>query len=216
MAMHGVSSSRLIQQFPIEEVKQAIELVLRSWESFKTKANVEDEITNKFCAHLIENKGRSTYFFTIVPRPAEIDDRGEEVGEIDLKVIYRNQEKTYLSFECKRLRVHFSSGFNTLAGKYVTEGMYRYLRGQYARDLDKGGMLGYVMDGNIDVAIDDVKAAIEKRRLNLYMQDQETLRASSCIASKQVKETLHTYGPAGRFTIYHVFLPMSIITPNTN
>jgi hypothetical protein len=215
MAMYGKSSSRLIQQFPMEEVKQAIELILRSWESFNAKVNLEDKITNKFYAHLIENKSRSTYFFTIVPRPAEIDEQGEEIGEIDLKVIYRNQEKTYFSFECKRLRVYFPSGFDTLAGKYVTEGMYRYFNGQYARNLDKGGMLGYVMDGNIDVAVNDVKAAIEKRRLNLYMQENEILRASSCITSNKVKETLHKYGPTKRFTIYHIFLPMNI-TPNTN
>jgi hypothetical protein len=215
MAMYGVSSSRLIQQFPMEEVKQAIELILRSWESFNAKVNLEDKITNKFYAHLIENKSRSTYFFTIVPRPAEIDEQGEEIGEIDLKIIYRNQEKTYFSFECKRLRVHFPSGFDTLAGKYVTEGMYRYFNGQYARNLDKGGMLGYVMDGNIDFAVNDVKAATEKRRLNLYMQENETLKASTRTTSKQVKETLHKYGPIKIFTIYHVFLPMNI-TPNTN
>ncbi len=215
MAMHGISSSRLIQQFPIEEVKQAIELILRSWESFNVKMNLEDKITNRFYAHLLENKSRSTYFFTLVLRPAEINEQGKEIGEIDIKIIYRNQEKTCFSFECKRLRVHFPSGFNTLAGKYVTEGMYRYFNGQYARDLDKGGMLGYVMDGNIDLAVNDVKTAIEKRRSNLYMQENETLKASSCITSKQVKETLHKYGPTGRFTIYHIFLPMDF-TSSTN
>jgi len=215
MGMYGESSSRLIQQFPIAEVKQAIQLILHSWKSFLTEVNLEDKITNRFYAHLIENKSRSKYFFTIVPRPAEIDEQGKEIGEIDLKVIYRNQEKTYFSFECKRLRVHFPSGFNTLAGKYVTEGMCRYFNGQYARDLDQGGMLGYVMYGNIDVAVNDVEAAIEKRRSSLYMEENETLKVSSFITSKQVKETLHKYGPTKRFTIYHVFLPMNI-TPNTN
>ena len=84
MAMYGASSSRLIQQFPIKEVQQAIELILRSWESFNTRVKLEDKITNKFYAHLRENKRRSEYFFTIVPRPAEIDKTGEEIGEIDL------------------------------------------------------------------------------------------------------------------------------------
>lgn len=214
MGTHGASSSRLIQQFPIEEVKQAIELILRSWESFKARVNWEDKITNKFYAHLIENKNRSKYFFTIVPRPAEINKKGEEIGEIDLKLIYRNQEKTYFSFECKRLRVHFPSGFDALAGKYVTEGMYRYFNRQYARDLDKGGMLGYVMDSNINEAIKDVQKAIEKRRLNLYMEEDGILKVSSCITSKQVKETFHKYGPNEKFTIYHIFLPMNITSNN--
>ena len=215
MAMYGASSSRLIQQFPIEEVKQAIELILRSWESFNAKVNLEDKITNKFYAHLIENKNRSKYFFTVVPRPAEIGEQGEEIGEIDLKIFYRNQEQTYFSFECKRLRVHYPSGFDTLAGKYITEGMYRYFSGQYAHNLDKGGMLGYVMDSNINEAMKDVQKAIDKRRLNLYMEENEILKASSCITSKQVRETLHKYGPTENFTMYHVFLPMDI-TSNIN
>jgi hypothetical protein len=208
MAVHGASSSRLIQQFPIKEVKQAIGLILQTWKSFKAKVKLEDKITNKFYAHLIENKSRSRYFFTIVPRPAEIDEYGEEIGEIDLKLIYRNQEKTYLSFECKRLRVNFPRGFDTLAGKYVTEGMFRYFNGQYARDLDKGGMLGYVMDGNCNEATRDVQKVIETHRSKLYMQANETLKASSCINSKQVKETVHKYGPSEKFILYHIFLPI--------
>jgi len=215
MSVYRSPTSRLIQQFPPKEVKQAIQLILQSWKSFKTEENLEDKITNKFYAHLIENKNRSKYFFTIVLRAAEIGERGEEIGEIDLKVIYRNQEKTYFSFECKRLRVHFPSGFDNLAGKYVTEGMCRYFNGQYARDLDKGGMLGYVMDGNCNEAVKDVQKAIENRRLDLYMQDNETLKDSTCIISNQVKETLHKYGSNERFTIYHIFLPMDV-TPNTN
>lgn len=207
MATYGESSS-LIQQFPIFQVKEIIQLILQSWQTFTAKLKLEDKITNKFYAHLTENKDRSKCFFVIVARPAEIDEQGKEIGEIDIKVIYRNQEKTYFSFECKRLRVSFPSGFDTLAGKYVTEGMCRYFNGQYARDLDKGGMLGYVMDGNIVDAISNVKTAIEKRRSNLYMQEDETLKTSSCVISKQVKETLHKYGPTGRFTIYHIFLPM--------
>lgn len=214
MAVHVAHPSRLIDQFPLEEITKVIKLVLKSWESFRVALRYEDKITNKFYAHLINNKDRTKHFFTIVPRPAEIDEYGEEIGEIDLKIIYKNQEKTFFSFECKRLRVNFPSGFDNLAGKYVTEGMYRYFNGQYARDLDKGGMLGYVMDGNINEAIKDVQRAIEKRRTNLHIQENGTLNASSSIISKQVKETLHKYGPNDKFTIYHIFLPMNVISHN--
>ncbi len=70
-------------------------------------------------------------------------------------------------------------------------------------------------DGEIDEAIKDVQKAIEKRRLNLYIEKNETLKVSSCISSKQVKETFHKYGPTNKFTIYHVFLPVDI-TQNVN
>ena len=124
MATYGESSS-LIKQFPIFQVKEIVQLILQSWQTFTTTLKFEDKITNKFYAHLIENKDRSKCFFAIEARPAEIDELGNEIGEIDLKFIYQNQEKVYFSFECKRLRVNSSRRFYTLAGKYVTEGMYR-------------------------------------------------------------------------------------------
>jgi hypothetical protein len=214
MSVYGDSSSRLVQQFPQKEVKQVIQLILDSWSSFRTVENKENKITNKFCAHLINNKSRSKCFYTIVSRPAEINEQGEEIGEIDIKIIYRNQEKTYFSFECKRLRVQFPSRFDPLAGKYITEGMYRYFNGQYAQGLDKGGMLGYVMDGNCNEAIKDVQKAVETKRNELYMQLDDTLKASSCVESDRVQETLHRYGPDNKFTIYHIFLPMRVVLDN--
>ncbi len=97
--------------------------------------------------------------------------------------------------------------FEPLADKYVTDGMYRYFNRQYASGLDKGGMLGYVMDGQIDEGIQDVTDAIHKRRNNLYMSKQGTLRPSSVVSSRQVMETEHNYGPQKEFIVYHIFLP---------
>ena len=114
------------------------------------------------------------------------------------------------------MRVHFPSGFDTLAGKYVTEGMYRYFNGQYAQGLDKGGMLGYVMDGDSNEAIKDVQKSIESKRSELYMQDNETIKSSSITNSRQVKETSHQYSPNQNFTIYHIFLPMTGVSNSKN
>jgi len=124
-------------------------------------------------------------------------------------------EKVYYSIECKRLHVSLPSGFKSLANEYVNEGMSRYFNGQYAQGLDRGGMLAYVMDSDCNKTIENVQKAIEKQRLNLHMQGNETLKASSCVVSKQVKETLHQYGPNKKFTIHHIFLPMNV-TPSNN
>ena len=208
MAVRGSPSSLWNKQVPTADVIIVIELILASWESFQAPSDYEDIITDKFCAHLRNNKDRSIHWFRIECRSAEINDLGEEIGEIDLKFSQGPDEKVYLSFECKRLRFKFPSGFQTLAGKYVTEGMFRYFNGQYATDLDKGGMIGYVMDGNVSEAIQDVRQAVEKRRTVLYMSENETLRSSSALSSDQVRETSHNYGPDGRFTLYHLFLPL--------
>ena len=211
MAITG-NISRWSYQFPNSLVPEIIKLILDSWGKFNTVQIREVPITQEFFVILNSNQQSSYLPFLIdleIILPEE-NGIGQE-GRLDIRFIHGFRRQVYFSFECKRLRVSFPSGFDTLAGKYVTEGMYRYFNGQYARNLDKGGMLGYVMDGNIDVAVNDVKAAIEKRRLNLYMQENETLKASTCTTSKQVKETLHKYGPIKIFTIYHVFLPMNVI-----
>lgn len=204
------------KQFPAEDIPTVLHLILSSWKKFKfTGKPLEVPITQRFCAHLRNNKNRSFHFFRIEWESYELEDNGQITGRIDLKFSQGLDEKVYFSIECKLLRVKHKQQIKSLAGDYVEKGMYRYFNGQYAQDLDKGGMLGYVMDGNTNKAIIDVQKAIEKRRSDLYMQENETLKASSCITSKQVKETTHKYGPNEKFTIYHIFLPMNV-TPNNN
>ena len=204
------------KQFPTGDIPAILHLILNCWKTFKfTCEPLEVPITQRFCAHLRNNKDRSIHFFRIDWESYELEENGQILGRIDLKFSQGLDEGVYFSIECKLLRIRYQQQIRSLAGHYVEKGMYRYFTGKYARDLDKGGMLGYVMDGNIDVAVNDVKAAIEKRRANLYMQENETLNATTFTTSKQVKETLHKYGPTKRFTIYHLFLPMNI-TRNTN
>jgi hypothetical protein len=134
------------------------------------------------------------------------EDGTLQVGRLDIRFIYGYLSKVYFALECKRLRVEQPSGFTCLAGEYVTEGVLRYVSGQYAAGQDKGGMLGYVMDGQVDLAIIDVTTAIEKRRSDLGMDPDETLGPSKCVDSPHVKESWHKCGCQQRFIVHHVFV----------
>jgi hypothetical protein len=210
MATNG-NLSRWANNFPASLVPQIIHLVLESWNNFKTRHTHEVPITQEFFVLLDKN-----HEFLKLPFLVDLEvvlphsDGTWQLGRLDLRFIYGFRRKVYFSIECKRLRVNFPSGFNPLAKEYVVDGMYRYFNGQYAQELDKGGMLGYVMDGNCDEAVKDVQKSIENRRMDLYTQGNETLKNSACVNSKQVKETFHRYGPNGNFIIYHIFLPMNI------
>lgn len=197
-------------QFPQNQVSNILKLVLDSWKTFNPPdVLLEVPITKRFYSHLLANQDRSIHFFQINWEPYLVED-GETVGRLDLKFIQGWNVKVYFSLECKLLRVtRPSNQFESLAGKYVTEGMYRYFNGQYASNLDKGGMLGYVMDGQTGEAIQDVRHAIHNRRCKLRMSEQGTLRPSSMVSSHQVRETEHNYGPKGKFILYHIFLPVS-------
>lgn len=212
MSIRGEPSKAWAGQFPDDYVPALLELVLDSWGSFKIPNDLhENPITRHFCAHLRNNKNRDQHFFRIEWESTDLDEDGKELGRIDLKFIEGGScdEKVYFSIECKRLRVTFPKGaFSSLARQYVEEGMVRYFNGQYATDLNKGGMLGYVMDGDTKAAIADVKKAIEARRFILQMDKTATLEASLVVNSRQVKRTCHSKQDKFPFDIHHVFLPV--------
>jgi hypothetical protein len=199
-------------RFPATLVPQVIQLVLDSWEVFSTTQKDEVKITQEFSVVLNKNQQRSQLPFIIDQEITLLDENGkEQIGRLDIRIIHGYIREVYFALECKRLRWEFPGGqFSSLAGEYVTEGMYRF-NGKYAQGLDKGGMLGYVMDGKIDNAIEDVRKAVEKRRAELHMKSDGTLYDSSIVNSKQVKETTHN-GANGKFTVYHVFLPMKSVS----
>lgn len=86
--------------------------------------------------------------------------------------------------------------------------MLRFVRGQYAAIVRNGGMLAYVLDGQVDVAINNLAAAIQARHADLRMVPPGELRASSVRGGDpHVRETHHTreHDPE-RFAIHHLFV----------
>jgi hypothetical protein len=57
--------------------------------------------------------------------------------------------------------------------------MVRFVSGQYANVVRHGGMLGYVLDGDITAAIANVQANIENHHVIFGMEPPGLLRASS-------------------------------------
>lgn len=81
-------------------------------------------------------------------------------GQIDLAVILDWDRTRYLAYECKRLNVIYSGGRQSLAGRYVVDGMMRFITEQYAEGLEVGCMLGYVLDGDLDFSMERLTNAI--------------------------------------------------------
>ena len=201
--------SRWATTFPDSLIPRILHLLLDSWKDFTTNQTKEVPITQEFFVVLRNNQESSQLPFLIDLEVMYLNEDGtEQQARLDIRFIHGYRRNVYFSIECKRLRVQSPGSFETLAREYVTEGMFRYLTGQYATDLGKGGMLGYVMDGKTNQAIDDVRRAIEQRRSDLHMAKDDTLGPCSTLSSRQVRQTLHNYGPDNRFLLYHVFLPI--------
>ena len=117
------------------------------------------------------------------------------------------REDIYFCLECKRLNVPDSGGVRTLASEYITHGMMRFVRGQYAVRVHHGGMLGYVLDGKVPSAIQSVGSLIKKRHKELQIQPPGDLEPSSIRSGDQrTRETRHVRQDRSKtFLIHHMF-----------
>lgn len=91
-------------------------------------------------------------------------------GIIDLVLFWSQDPTRYLAYEAKRLSVTMPSGFQALSGKYVSDGLARYVTEKYAEGLPFGGMLGYVLDGDLSTASTRIGKALATKSALLALQ----------------------------------------------
>jgi hypothetical protein len=201
--------SRWADSFPDGLVGNLLDLVLSAWQSFQRPrpGELEVPITQRFCVHLRRQKDRSRLPLSIEPESQVlVPGTGALVGRIDLKFSHGYREDVYFSLECKRLNVIMEGGRRSLAADYVDKGMMRYITGKYCKDLDKSGMLAYVMDGQIADAISAVTKAVDGRRLGLMMANSGALGPSSYRpGNSSIRESRHSLR-RGIFMIQHIFV----------
>jgi len=198
--------------FPDQLIPRVVDLILNTWSGFDkpTSADHEVPVTRRFKHALKQAKDLQRLPVRLEREPAEDDSRtGEELGRIDLKFLpaVSAREEIYLAFECKRLNVLENGARRTLAPEYVKEGMLRFVTGQYAASVYHGGMIGYVLDGRCDDAIQFVGQNVSARANELRMNsparlEQSTLRP----AINLIRETRHNLEPSRSFCLHHLFL----------
>jgi len=201
-----------LDTFPESLIPEIIQLILRVWSELPRtdRGEMEVSITKRFRSALIQDKNLRKEIPVRIERESVEDDinSGEELGRIDLRFTsaYQAREDVYFAFECKRLNVISNGKFQSLAGKYVKEGMMRFVVGQYAQALNCGGMLAYVMDGNLPSARKAVDAAVRRRCSKLCIAAPTGLRRSVLSKSGcQIDETVHALGSRS-FTLYHLLV----------
>ncbi len=198
--------------FPEELIPRMLALVISTWEPF-TKPGPSDHevpITQRFKHSLKQAKDFQRLPVRIEREPAEDNPlTGDELGRIDLKFLpaVSAREEVYFAFECKRLNVIANGTRRTLAAEYVTQGMMRFVTGQYASSVHNGGMIGYVLDGKGDEAITSVDQNVQMRQNDLQMPASAGLERSSVDPNNRlVRESNHSLSARPRFRLHHIFL----------
>jgi hypothetical protein len=197
------------------QVPQILELVVGTWEAMPPPAGdeLEDTVSESLCRALRQSRNRCDLPFRIDTQLVELDPAaGQDQGRMD--IVFSPpvpREDIYFCLECKRLNVRDHSGGTPRPYfvEYVQFGMLRFVRGQYANSVRFGGMLAFVLNGDVPTAISGVEDNIRRMYLDLAMNAPGSFHASTLRpADLRIRETQHTRtGQAVSFTLHHMFMP---------
>ncbi len=201
--------------FPNDLLPYVFRMILEEWPKFeRPERPLENRITNRFVGHLNSVCRRPELFSQALPfsfdyrKKLSDADADSESGEIDIVVdSYSPHPDAYFSFECKRLNVTFDSGFRSLAAEYVgEEGMCCFVSIQYPCTCGAGGMIGYVMDGNISAAKSSINHSLSRRQIELRLQEPTQLHPATILANDpSICQTLHSVDGVP-LLIYHLLV----------
>ena len=172
----GEASGRLdaeFNPFTDEYLGEILNAVAIAWARMKPakQRGLEDQITLALAGRLRHDPAFANLPFDIVPQYWLTDVDGRRLGRLDLHFKYRASQRDYFAFESKRLHVSYPGG--TISPEYAAyagdDGMGAFVDGQYSKGLPCAGMLGYVMDGNVEKAWMGVAARIHARRDELRL-----------------------------------------------
>jgi hypothetical protein len=184
-------------------------LVLEAWDRIEKPAEDEheDTISVKLCVAMRTGKNRNRHPFQIHYQSVELDTNLTKVsGRKDIVIFPpSNDEDIYFCLEAKRLNARISGKMRSLADEYVKEGMQRFVDGKYSKQIRHGGMLGYVLDGDVDRAMKNVLKNIQSIYLSLGMDSPGNWIDSRLHLN--TKETQHRRKVGvSPFCIYHLFV----------
>lgn len=189
-----------------------LNLVIESWEELPPPASdeTEDNITMALCRALKQSRTARGLMFQIHTQLVELDPMpGEDLGRLDIAFVpLVPREDIYFCLESKRLNVVKDGQRRAYASEYVTKGMLRFVSGQYAKCVRHGGMLGYVLDGNVDGARENVQANIQQHYSALCMEKPGALEPSAALPDRPgARETTHKRAHESHlFRIHHLFV----------
>ncbi|MCP4486281.1 MAG: hypothetical protein GY820_03030 [Gammaproteobacteria bacterium] len=126
-------------------------------------------------------------------------------GYIDIALILDQDRDKYVAYECKRLNVMYKGKLSSLATPYVKKGLYRYIEQHYSRTLPMACMLGYVMDGKVQYALDKVHKAIKTHAGGEKLKSGPN--KSNKIGISECFQTTHVRVDDSTVEVNHTFLP---------
>jgi hypothetical protein len=193
------------------QVETILRLILQTWDAMPPppRNELEKPIALKLTARLQNAPSRDDYPFRVVPEYMILDDDGREAGRIDIAFMqFVCHDRVYFGVECKRLNSLDLGGLRWYHTEYVNEGIARFTSSKYAEAISTGGMLGFVLNADLDQAIANVSQYVASKPQEIGMAATGVLtQSTACPGESRIRETWHARGPnQSGFLLHHVFL----------
>lgn len=134
-----------------------------------------------------------------------------EAKEMDLS-LYGIWERNYIEkrfvWEAKRIGDKgVEKKYSSLNPEYIHEGIYRFIRREYADGLSDAGMLGYVLAGSVANIVGDINLSMGRIRKNPPLSESNHLKLTSPINDfEDVYRSHHMRTDKTRIRLHHLFL----------
>lgn len=175
----------------------------------------EDTITINLVSHLCRDPvvRRICHWVEFQFEPFGTDQGGTNFskGKIDICFLLDWNREQYIAYECKRLNVTHSGKRSSLATVYVSEGMMRFMTGQYADGLPIGCMLGYVIDGDLPFAMKKLTDAINSHKALRLVEGPTVAPPVEYI---ERFKTIHNKNSKKIIELRHALLPFNLFLEN--
>ena len=204
-------------------VQHVLELTVKAYQAmYQDRTAQSDWEEDKFTACLGENylyhivRDNDSPILITIQRPVykpqmkEGKQSSSEAKRIDLSLgnWEQNYFNKYFAWEAKRVgdkRVYKKYG--DLNSKYVNEGIYRFIRKQYADGLSDAGMLGYILAGSVANIVGDINLSMGRIRKNPPLSESNHLRLAQPIDNfENVYRSHHTRTDDTKISLHHLFL----------
>ena len=137
------------------------------------------------------------YVFIVNREPKE--GNFTNIGYLDIKIDIPSAGR-YFAIECKKIDT--KTGRSSLRQKYIEDGLSRFINGKYAKEENFGGMIGYVVEGDIVETSSDMKRRVREYR---YVQGKEHLLDKTCVSYQGSFQSEHIReNNLGNIHIYHL------------
>ena len=141
-------------------------------------------------------------------QPPAPDQREDDITFLPTGKDLAPNESIYFCLECKRLNVLKNGRRRSYASEYVKFGMLRFVTGQYSLSVRHGGMVGYVLDGDVSRAMSNVENCIRKHRAKLRIVGPDAFVPSEHLKGVQSARESHHHRAheSTPFRIHHLFI----------